>query len=126
MTTLAGMTRAYYMPYMSIQDTSYNHQDAKQEHYRMESNIAPNGKSITVSVSAANKITIFNNLHLTPYMRGLLPICVKDTLSQQLIEKVTQHGAPSRCSVENNEVSTFDKVVYDYTLNDCEHVIFKD
>jgi len=39
---------------------------------------------------------------------------------------ITDGQRPARCSVEGNKVSTFDKLIYDYTLNDCEHVIFRD
>merc|ERR1711931_9820 len=39
---------------------------------------------------------------------------------------VTQYGLPTTCAIENNKVRTFDKMVYDYALNNCEHVAFRD
>lgn len=43
-----------------------------------------------------------------------------------MAQKATDYGAPSTCYIEDNKVSTFDKIIYDYPLNDCEHVVFKD
>ena len=66
------------------------------------------------------------DLRIPEMMQGLLPISTKDNLILNIIQKVTLHGAPSVCSVQGNKVTTFDKLVYDYQLNDCEHVVFKD
>merc|ERR1719481_2501575 len=66
------------------------------------------------------------DLRIPKMMQGLLPISIKDNLILNVIQEATQHGTPSVCSVQGDKVKTFDKLVYDYQLNDCEHVVFKD
>merc|ERR1719356_1149046 len=56
----------------------------------------------------------------------MLPIQVRESAIVHAIERVTQYGLPTTCAIENNKVRTFDKMVYDYALNNCEHVAFRD
>merc|ERR1712133_298790 len=56
----------------------------------------------------------------------MLPIQVRESALVHAIERVTQYGLPTTCAIENNKVRTFDKMVYDYALNNCEHVAFRD
>merc|ERR1712240_785407 len=67
-----------------------------------------------------------NNLRLMPAMKYLLPIQIKDSLSTRVVNMLTKSKLPARCSIEGNKVRTFDRPVYDYVLNDCEHIIFRD
>jgi len=55
-----------------------------------------------------------------------VPFCVMKSFPIHLVKKLSQHAAPSTCVVEGNKVQTFDRVVYDYAVNDCEHVLVKD
>merc|ERR1712076_321803 len=118
--TLTTAVKAYFLPYLSIEDSSYNRQTPIQDNYQIVAKIAPNTKSITVDVSAEGKKVVLSNVRLISSMKNLLPISSKDSVSA-LMSKVR-----SSCSVEGNRVSTFDKLIYDYTLNDCEHVLFRD
>merc|ERR1719228_2437673 len=52
--TLASLAKAYFMPYLAIESSTYNRQSATHDHFKVDSLIAPNGKSVTVSV-VANK-----------------------------------------------------------------------
>merc|ERR1711955_17060 len=54
------------------------------------------------------------------------PIVMKESISSRVVKMLTKSRLPSKCSIEGNRVATFDKLIYDYTLNDCEHVIFRD
>merc|ERR1712112_100970 len=109
-------------PHLSIEDSSFNRPDQIQ----IVAKIAPNSKSLTIDVSAEGKKTVINNLRLMPAMKYLLPIQIKDSLSTRVVNMLTKSKLPARCSIEGNKVRTFDRLVYDYVLNDCEHVIFRD
>jgi len=126
MVTIADIAKVVSIPYISVEESGFNRQSHNHEHFRVHSKIAPNGKSLTVSVAANRQKTILSNVRIAPAFEGLLPFCVMKSLPMHLVKKVTQHGAPSTCVVEGNKVETFDRIVYDYALNDCEHVIFKD
>jgi len=49
-----------------------------------------------------------------------------DTTLVHAIKRATKFGRPSYCAIEKNKVRTFDRMVYDYALNNCEHVAFRD
>merc|ERR1712002_18778 len=124
--TLAGMAKAYFIPYLYIEESSFSRQTADHEFFRVHSKIAPTGKAVTVSIAANREKTVLKNVRVAPAFEHLVPFCVMKSLPNHLMKKVTHHGAPSTCAVEGNKVETFDKVVYDYQLNDCEHVLVRD
>merc|ERR1712240_56664 len=126
MITLATAVKAYFLPYLSIEDSSYNRQDQAHDNYQIVAKIAPHSKTVTIDVSAEGKKTVINNLRLMPAMKYLLPIQIKDSFSSSVVNMLTKSKIPARCSIEGNKVRTFDRLVYDYVLNDCEHIIFRD
>merc|ERR1712200_292363 len=66
------------------------------------------------------------DIRVVKSLQGLLPFNIQDTGSENIIQKLTSRQAPSTCSIEHGKVKTFDKLEYDYQMNDCEHVVFKD
>ena len=125
--TIARIAKVISLPYLSIESSSYNRQSANHEHYKMAAKVAPNGMYLSLAVSANGEKTLMSNIRLPSIItNGLLPYSVKDSVLVGLIQKITFNRDPPTCSIEGNRVSTFDKVVYDYVLNDCEHVLFKD
>merc|ERR1712112_334177 len=112
-TTIAGMAQAYFIPYLSIEESSFSHQTADHEFFRIHSKIAPTGKAVTVSIAANREKTVLRNVRVAPALEGLVPFCVLKSLPNHLIKKVTHHGAPSTCAVEGNKVETIVKAVID-------------
>merc|ERR1712179_52408 len=121
--SLVEMVKLYYLPYLSISSV-YARPDYDQ--YVLRAKIGQLGKKMTLNIENNGEKMEIKDLRIPEMMQGLLPISTKDNLILNVIQKVTLHGAPSVCSVQGNKVTTFDKLVYDYQLNDCEHVVFKD
>merc|ERR1712002_113550 len=126
MITLTTAVKAYLLPYLSIEDSSYNLQSQTQDNYQIVAKIAPNGRSLSLDVAAEARKTVLTNVRLISAMKYMLPIVMKDSFSTRVVNMLTKNKLPSSCSIESNRVTTFDKLIYDYTLNDCEHVIFRD
>merc|ERR1712180_527565 len=126
MITLATAVKAYLLPHFSVEDSSYNSPSQTQDNYQIVTMIAPNGMSLSLDVAAEGKKTVLSNIRLISSMKYVLPIVMKESLSARVVKMLTKSRLPSRCSIEGNRVATFDKLIYDYTLNDCEHVIFRD
>jgi len=124
--TLTNALKAYYLPYLTFQDSRYNRQDRNNDYFQILAKVAPDSNSLTFSVAAEAKSTVFNNLRLAPFMKYFLPICSKNSFPLRLVDMITDGQRPASCSVEGNKVSTFDKLIYDYPINDCEHVMFGD
>ena len=126
MVTLLTAVKAYFLPYLSIEASSYNRQSPIQDNYQIVAKVAPNSKSITVDFSAEGSKIVLNNVRLIHPIKDILPISIKDSLAIGVVKMLSKNKLPARCSIEGSRVSTFDKLIYDYTLNDCEHVIFRD
>jgi len=126
MITLATALKAYFLPHLSVEDSSYNSPSQTQDNYQIVTMIAPNGMSLSLDVAAEGRKTVLSNIRLISSMKYVLPIVMKESLSARVVKMLTKSRLPSRCSIEGNRVATFDKLIYDYTLNDCEHVIFRD
>ena len=126
MTTIARMVKASYLPYITEQPSTYKRESVKHDHFMVDAQADPSGELMTVSVSSSDSTTIAKDLRLGSRMVGLLPVATTTSLPMSLLRKATNYGAPSLCSIQNNTVTTFDKLHYAYTINDCEHVIFRD
>merc|ERR1712002_1158663 len=125
-TTIVGMAQAYFIPYLAIEESIFNQQTADQEHLRIQGKIAPHGKFLTVAIEANRKKVKLQNVRVAQFFEGLVPFNVLRSLPLQIVKKISQNAAPSTCVVEGNKVQTFDRFVYDYAVNDCEHVLVKD
>merc|ERR1711962_23780 len=104
MITLATAVKAYFLPYLSIEDSSYNRQDQAHDNYQIVARIAPHSKSLTIDVSAEGKMTVLSNIRLMPAMKYLLPIQIKDSFPTSVVNMLTKSKLPSRCSIEGNKV----------------------
>merc|ERR1719334_1786442 len=118
--------KADFLPHLSVEDSSYNSPSQTQDNYQIVTMIAPNGRSLSLDVAAEGRKTVLSNIRLISSMKYVLPIVMKESFSARVVKMLTKSRLPSRCSIEGNRVATFDKLIYDYTLNDCEHVIFRD
>merc|ERR1712168_1423250 len=82
------------------------------------------GKTLSVKVAGNGEEVKVENLRLGSAAKDLLPICTKTNLATRVLQKLTGSSSPSSCVIDAGKVKTFDKYEYDYTLNDCEHIIF--
>jgi len=120
---LQDKLKLYFLPYLSISKVESEYE---YDQYVLLAKIDQLGKKMTLNVENNWENIEIKDVRIAKIMQGLLPISTKDNLLLNVVQKLTLHGAPSVCSVQGNKVSTFDKLVYDYELNDCEHVVFKD
>merc|ERR1712168_1393373 len=86
----------------------------------------PQGGKFSVSVEGGESNLVIEEIRVEESLQGLLPINMKESGAQNIIQPLPSHQAPSTCSIEQGKVKTFDNLHYDYQMNDCEHVVFKD
>merc|ERR1712180_314084 len=123
--TLIDVVKASLLPYLSVEPSTYNLRTESHEHAKVQMRTDSMGKLVTLVVDANEQKTIAKNLRYSLPL-PMLPIQVRESALVHAIERVTQYGLPTTCAIENNKVRTFDKMVYDYALNNCEHVAFRD
>merc|ERR1719481_612110 len=123
--TLLDVVKASLLPYLSVEPSTYNLRTESHEHAKIQMRTDSMGKLVTLVVDANEQKTIAKNLRYSLPL-PMLPIQVRESAIVHAIERVTQYGLPTTCAIENNKVRTFDKMVYDYALNNCEHVAFRD
>merc|ERR1719494_1812225 len=123
--TLLDVVKASLLPYLSVEPSTYNLRTESHELAKIQMRTDSMGKLVTLVVDAIEQKTIAKNLRYSLPL-PMLPIQVRESALVHAIERVTQYGLPTTCAIENNKVRTFDKMVYDYALNNCEHVAFRD
>ena len=123
--TLIDVVKASLLPYLSVEPSTYNLRTESHEHAKVQMRTDSMGKLVTLVVDANEQKTIAKNMRYSLPL-PMLPIQVRESALVHAIERVTQYGLPTTCAIENNKVRTFDKMVYDYALNNCEHVAFRD
>ena len=97
-----------------------------EEQYVFTFQVQPQGKTLSLNFYTEENEYQINNIRVPKELQGLLPLNVRDSSTTNIMQKLTSGQSPSTCSIENGFVKTFDNVKYEYGLNDCEHVIFKD
>jgi len=111
-------------PYTQSKQEAYLSGEENQFNILMQ--IQPKGELMTMKLNGNGSEIVMKNIRIPSQVRGYLPY--KDYLSgsEKLLYKMTSGNAPSSCSIEKDYVKTFDNVEYEYGLNTCEHVVFKD
>merc|ERR1719318_2322495 len=122
---ILDVVKASLLPYLSVEPSTYNLRTESHELAKIQMRTDPMGKLVTLVVDANEQKTIAKNLRYSLPL-PMLPIQVRESALVHAIERVTQYGLPTTCAIENNKVRTSDKMVYDYALNNCEHVAFRD
>merc|ERR1719447_2387703 len=122
---ILDVVKASLLPYLSVEPSTYNLRTESHELAKIQMRTDSMGKLVTLVVEANEQKTIAKNLRYSLPL-PMLPIQVRESALVHAIQRVTQYGLPTTCAIENNKVRTFDKMVYDYALNNCEHVAFRD
>ena len=120
---VTDLAKIYYLPLLS-QESIDNRQSGDHKEYEVEVDVSGNGELLSAKISGNGEEVRVKNVRLGSAAKGLLPICTKDTLATRVLQKMTSFNAPSSCVLENRKVKTFDKMEYDFSVNDCEHVVF--
>jgi len=125
--TLVEVVKVLYFPYLTILPAQQPAQQMKGfDKLVVRAKINQLGKRMSLNIFTPEQHIEAKHIRLGNKLHDLLPFNTKENMLINVVQKLTAHGAPSVCAVEGGKVRTFDKVEYDYTLNDCEHVIFKD
>merc|ERR1711915_21013 len=88
--------------------------------------IQPRGDLMNMKVKGIGSEIVMENIRIPAQVRGYFPYNHNLSGSEKLVKKMTSGNSPSTCSLENGHVKTFDNVEYEYGLNHCEHIVFKD
>ncbi len=57
---------------------------------------------------------------------SMFPLSLRNGVMARLEQKATRDQSPASCRVDEEAISTFDNVTYDFRINDCEYLAFKD
>lgn len=110
-------------PYIQSRQKSLN---VDKNQFTIFMQIHPRGELMTMKVNGNEYEVVMKNLRIPSLIRGYLPFNDNLSGSERIVNKMTSGNSPSTCSIEKEYVNTFDNVEYEYGLNYCEHVVFKD
>merc|ERR1719341_187118 len=116
--------KIYYLPYLTQRTIGQRDSRQGEEEYDIEAKVDGRGHSLYVKISGNGEEVEARNVRLSSATKGLLPICTRYTLGTKIMQKLTNFNSPSSCTLESGKVTTFDRYDYDYSMNDCEHIIF--
>ena len=94
--------------------------------YLLEGSVSNLGDEARVKLSGNTAETELRGVKFGSLTQGLYPLCTEHTVVTQFLQKITNHAAPSSCRVEEGTITSFDQSEYEYSLNDCEHIVFQD
>merc|ERR1719357_506089 len=115
--------KTLYLPYLT-QRSIERRSNGKEEVYKIEAGVDGEGETLSVKISGNGEEVEVKNLRLGHSTKNLLPICTKHSFASRVMQTLTNFNSPSSCVIEGGRVKTFDRFDYDYSLNDCEHIIF--
>merc|ERR1711962_819018 len=115
--------KTLYLPYLT-QRSIERRSNGKEEVYKIEAGVDGEGETLSVKISGNGEEVKVKNLRLGHSAKYLLPICTKHSFASRVMQTLTNFNSPSSCVIEGGRVKTFDRFDYDYSLNDCEHIIF--
>ena len=121
--TIAELCAVLLSPYIQSKQKSLS-VDKNQLTIFMQ--IHPRGELMTMKVDGNEYEVVMKNIRIPSLIRGYFPFNNNLSGSEKIVNKMTSGNSPSTCSIEKGYVNTFDRVKYEYALNSCEHVVFKD
>merc|ERR1719154_218660 len=116
-------TKLYFLPYLS-QKHLESRPTGPQREYEIEAEVDGHGKYLTVRVEGNGEEVHARDYPLRWNTEKFLPICTTKSFANKIAQRLTDGAMPSSCNVEPSYVKTFDGKYYDYSVDDCEHVVF--
>ena len=121
--TFKQISKSYFFPYTSKAYSALLSQKGSIQ-FKIKSHNG--GKTFSIHTLTQSGWKEFKDLRSGHLIQGLIPYNIKESPMQNIINKIFSYAAPSICTIENEKVETFDGLKYEFMLNDCEHIIFKD
>lgn len=114
--------RAYFLGQVSEEESS----NASQTNLKIKASVSRVGDEAQIQAELAGRKYKIQNIRMPWALRGVFPISMRNPTSYNIMQKLTQNQIPASCRIEPSYVSTFDNKTYQYQLNDCYHLLFKD
>ena len=84
------------------------------------------GEEAQIVAEIAGRKYKIENVRIPMPIRHIFPMSMRNNMAYTLMQKYTRNQIPASCRVEPQYVATFDNKTYNYQLNDCWHLLFKD
>ena len=124
---ITEVTKFAFLPYVTEQKSLPKSKLGNEVEYTIEAHVSHqgrNGRTLSARIAGNGEEVEYKNVRVGAALQGLLPIDTQAPLATRVLQQLTDSNAQSSCSIESGLVKTFDKLAYNYTLNDCEHVVF--
>nr|ALO75636.1 vitellogenin 1 [Tigriopus kingsejongensis] len=100
-------------------------ESSKHSELRGEIKVSYTGKVATLVIKSPQN-EVYSQIRVPRPIRGFFPMSLRNGITSRVIQKITRDQAPASCRIEPEWISTFDNKTYKYTMNECEHLLFKD
>lgn len=123
--TALALVKGYLIPYLSVRSTGQE-KDHGQIEYCMKGKLSREGERASLIISGNGQETHLKDVRMGSYTKDLVSMCKRECAFNHFVQRITNFKTPASCVLEAGNVKTFDRVNYDYELNNCEHVVFQD
>jgi hypothetical protein len=106
--------KAYLYPYLSHDQF---HQGAGQGQIRVQAHMTPSKEFIDVTVTKPDSRISFRSVRTNRFLKALLPLTATQSLRNNIADRTLRADSDASCSVEGNQVNTFDNVTYRVSLS---------
>merc|ERR1719334_2213968 len=96
---------------------------------KLDFTFAKAGDLAHVAVKHRHDAYDLKNIRVPHIAQGVMPFnvrCPFNPIGDAILQKLSNKNAPATCRVEPSVIRTFDNRTYNYSINDCEHVLLTD
>jgi hypothetical protein len=123
--TLNDFLKFYFADHANVHQ-QLNSSDKSQKEIEANLNLNLSGESAELSIEQLGQKWTIKNIRIPQEFNGILPLGLRKHLASHLFQKLTHNQAISSCRIEPHFIGTFDQRTFDYQINDCSHLLFKD
>jgi hypothetical protein len=112
--------------YFDTQSTvlSNNSTEISEKEVSLTFDLSRTGNAAQLEIAKFGEKMSIKNIRLQPYFERIVPITFENQSPKNMIQKLSKTQAP--CYIEPHYIRTFDNKIFDYEINDCNHLLFKD
>ena len=86
-------------------------------------NVVADGNKLNATYKEKGTKNPRESIKIQNWMKEIFPINTRHSMLTKMVNMYMGSSFQGQCSVQSNRVTTFDQVEYNYSMNDCEHVV---
>ena len=86
-------------------------------------NVVADGNRLNATYKEKGTKSPKESIKIQKWMKEIFPINTRHSMLTKMVNKYMGSSFQGQCLVQPDRLTTFDQVEYNYSMNDCEHVV---